>query len=96
MKRHEAESVGSIIKRAFESAGNAPAFDRQQVCYLWSEVVGPSINRQTTRRWVEGDTMHVCIRSASLRNDLGFMASSLVEKLNEAVGKPVIRRILFH
>ncbi|MEE1207834.1 MAG: DUF721 domain-containing protein [Muribaculaceae bacterium] len=96
MKRHEAESVGDIIRQAFERAGAAETFDRQRVSYLWPEIVGPSINRETTRRWVDGDTLHVCIASASLRNDLGYMAPSLVEKLNAAAGKPVIRRILFH
>lgn len=96
MKRKEPLHVSEIIRRAIESSGSRDNFDRQRVCYLWAEVVGPSINRLTTRRWMEGDVLHVALASASLRNDLSFMASSLVSNLNKAAGASLVTRIVFH
>lgn len=96
MKRSEAKPIGQIITEAFRAAGTSDLYDRQRVCYLWTEVTGPTINRMTTRRWIDRDVLHVTITSASLRNDLQFLAPKLIERLNEAAGKQVITRIVFH
>ncbi len=96
MKRREAMSVGKIIRQAIEQTGKSDEFDRQQVCFLWGEIVGPAINRQTTRRWIDRDTLHVTIASAALKNELLFLAPTLVERLNAAVGRPVITQIIIH
>lgn len=96
MKKTEAEQVGDIIRRYIAMSGNQDAFDRGKVCYLWPEVVGPGVNRYTVRRWVDGDTLHVVISSASLKNELMFLKSALVEKLNAAAGANIINNIAIH
>lgn len=96
MKRHEAMSVGDIIKEALQATGNGDEYYRQQICYLWSEVVGPAINRCTMRRYIDGDTMHVYLSSAVLKNELAFQSQALVNALNQMAGKEVISRIAFH
>lgn len=96
MKKTEALAVGDILKAMIESDGDTAVLDRQKINFLWSEVVGPVINRATIRRYVEGDTLHVFISSAPLKSELAFMAPGLTDKLNEAVGKKIIRRIAIH
>lgn len=96
MKRTEALAVGDIIKAMIESDGDTATFDRQKICYLWSEIVGPTINRVTTNRYVENDTLHVFISSASIKSELSFITYPLIEKLNEAAGKKVIKKIRIH
>lgn len=96
MKRNDAKRVDAIITMAFERCGTRDVFDRQHICYLWPEIVGPTINRLTTRRWVERDELHVCIASGPLKNELSFMQSRLVERLNAAAGAHVITKIIFH
>lgn len=89
-------SVGEIIDSAIARTGNRDEYFRQQVCYLWQEVVGPIVNRYTMRRYVEGTTMHVYIASASLKNELRFRTADLVAELNRMVGKDIIEKIMFH
>lgn len=88
--------MGDIIRDIIESGGSQPEFDRQKVCYLWSELLGPEINRATVRRYVDGDVMHVYMSSAPLKNELSFITDALVERLNSAVGSPVIKKIVLH
>jgi hypothetical protein len=45
---------------------------------------------------VDRDELHVCIASASLKNELSFLSSSIVKRLNEAAGANVISKIIFH
>lgn len=96
MKRHKAMSVGSIIEMCFERAGNQDVYEAQRASYLWTEIVGPTINRMTTRRWVAGTELHVCIDNPSAKNDLLFLSSKIVERINTALGKEVITKLIIH
>ena len=96
MKRNEPTLVGDIIAQAINMSGSREVYDRQRVCYLWPEVVGPTINRLTTRRWVDRDELHVAIASAALKNELSFMNARLTQLINEAFGAQIISRIVIH
>lgn len=96
MKRREPQRVGEIIAKAIAETGNERIFNEQRLCYLWPEVVGPAINRYTTRRWVDHGTLHVCLSSSSLKNELSFHRTVLVERLNGAIGKKIIDSIIIH
>ena len=96
MKKHQALRVDAIIKQALEASGTTRTFNQQQACFIWPEIVGPAINRCTLRRWVDGDVMHVTLTSASLKQELAFVAESLVQRINDAVGSRIINKIVFH
>lgn len=96
MKRTYPRLIGDIIREAVESSGQRETYDRHRLSYLWSEIVGPHIAAQTTRRYVDDDVLHVYIASAPLKEELAFAAPALVRRLNEAVGADVISRIHIH
>ena len=96
MKKYQALSVGEIIDHAIARTGNSDTFERQQACFLWQEIVGPGINRYTTRRWIEGEVMHVCISSASIKNELTYCRDSLIAAINNAIGHHLISAIVIH
>ena len=50
--------------------------------------MGAGINRYTSRRYVEGSVLHVCITSAPLRNELSFMRAAIIRELNSRSGSP--------
>lgn len=96
MKRTDAQSVGDIIEDMMRQAGMTDEYARRRVCYLWAEVVGPGVGRFTSRRYVEGDILHVHISSAALKNEISFLRPQLVKRLNDAVGQIVISDIMIH
>ncbi len=96
MNKHEALSVGQIIEQAITQTGNRDVYLQQQACYIWPEVVGPAINRCTTRRWVDKDVMHVCLTSAALKNELSFLAPQVIDMVNKVLGRRVITRLAIH
>ena len=49
----------------------------------------------TAERYVDDGVITVKISSAALRNDLMLTRSSIIEQLNNLVGKPVIKEIIF-
>jgi len=96
MKRTEPKSIAEIIGEVIRSQGLDDEIARRRLCFAWSDVVGPGVARATTRRYVDGATLHVHITSAALKNDLQYMKSALIERLNEAAGTEVISNIVFH
>lgn len=96
MKRVEALSVGQIIQQALEQSHLSDTFREQQACYLWGEVVGPGVNRYTTRRYVSHGELHVYLSSAPLKNELAFMRSRIVDDINARVGANVITSLVIH
>lgn len=96
MKRTDPVSIKQLIDRILDEDSVRDAARAQRVCYLWPEIVGPGINRYTTRRYVADGILHVYITSAPLKNELQFHRDRLVGLLNDAVGTPVITDIHFH
>ncbi|MGM9846829.1 MAG: DUF721 domain-containing protein [Muribaculaceae bacterium] len=96
MKRVEPELIGKILEKAFQECDDNDNFLRQRAAFYWIEVVGPGVNRYTLKRYVQGDTLHVYLTSASLKNELSFQRSAIVKRLNELVGKDVIKDIILH
>ncbi len=96
MKRTDPEQVGSIFSDFLHQAGVADRYNEQRLCFLWSEVVGPEINRRTIRRFVENGVLHVFLTSAVLKSELSFERERLVEALNSMVGADVIHDIKIH
>lgn len=96
MKKHEALSVGQIINQAIARTGHRDEYLRQQAAFLWAEVVGPTINRYTIRRFVDRDIMHVYVSSGPVKSELTYIADTLVARINAIVGQSVITRIIIH
>lgn len=96
MKRVDPQSVKDIIDRVLAADNIRQSVREHRVCYLWPEIVGPGINRYTTRRYVAGGVLHVYLTSAALKNELLFHRERLVELLNKAAGEDVITEISIH
>lgn len=96
MKRTQPQVIAEIVDEVFRHNGMSQAVAEQRICYLWPEIVGPGINRYTTRRYVDHGTLHVYLSSASLKSDLNYMRQDLIEQLNRAAGATVITAIAIH
>lgn len=95
MKRTEAKSIAEIIGDFMQQEDIEDAVLEQKALRLWNQVVGPGINRMTTERYVENGVITMKISSAALRNDLMLSRSNIIAQLNQLIGKPVIKEIIF-
>lgn len=72
------------------------ALDEHRASALWPEIVGQGINRYTITRWVKDGVMHVQLSSAPLRNELMLNRTRVIQLINEALGRDVIKEIVFY
>lgn len=95
MKRTNAESVGDIIRHYLESERLDGKMNELRAAEVWADVVGMGVNRYTVNRYVKNGVLHVRISSAPLRHELMLVRTSLVQRINDAVGAQVIHDIIF-
>ena len=95
MKRTEAKSVGEIINELLVQENLDVALDEHRASALWPQIVGDGINRYTIRRYVKNGVMTVYLSSASLKAELMLNRQTLIQRINEALGREIIREIIF-
>ena len=95
MKRTEAKNIGQIINEVLRKENLDVALDERRANALWPQIVGDGINRYTISRSVRDGVMTVRLSSASLANELMLIRASLIQRINEALGRDIIRDIIF-
>lgn len=96
MKRSDPKQIASIIDEAMARTGLTDTLNEQRAAASWIDVVGPAINRYTSRRYVDKGVMHVYMTSAPLKNELSFNREKLINAINRAVGADVVKEIQSH
>lgn len=96
MKRTEPISIKQLIDKVMLEGDSRDVMLQQRASFLWTEVVGPTVNRYTFRRYVENGVLHVYITSASLKNDLSFLRNSIIKEINGRLGTEVLRDVVIH
>lgn len=93
MKRRDALRVGEIIAEFMEREHLDDVLAEHRALALWPAIVGEGIDRYTTSRAVDNGIITVAISSAPLRHQLMLSRATIVEQMNNAVGRQVIRDI---
>lgn len=96
MKRTQAKTIGEIVQDYLKQENLDAALDEHRASALWPQIVGQGINRYTVTRWVKDGVMHVQLSSAPLRNELLLNRSRVIQLINEALGREVIKDIVFY
>jgi predicted nucleic acid-binding Zn ribbon protein len=95
MKRTEAKNIGQIINEVLQKEHLDVALDEHRASALWPQIVGDGINRYTIKRYAKDGVMPVHPSSASLANELMLNRATVIQRINEALGREIIHEIIF-
>lgn len=96
MKRTDPQTIRQIIDQVMDASARKDSFLEMRASYLWPDIVGPGVNRFTTRRYVREGVLHVYLSSGPLKSELGFRREQIRTAINDILGSEVIRDIRFH
>lgn len=95
MKKSNEQSLGDAIKSFLKHHELNGKLAEAEVVAAWSKVLGPAIDRRTTKiRLAEGGVVHVTLTSSSLRQELSMQRTKLVDALNESIGKTIVSQVI--
>lgn len=90
-----AKQVGNVFAQLFQDLGIAKAIEQNQAVVRWGEIVGERIAEVSEAQKVEQGVLTVQVSSPVWRNELTFMKRELIDRINEALAKNVVKDIKF-
>jgi len=77
------------------SVGITKKLREYNVLTSWETIVGEQIAKVSKPQRIENGILHVAVGSAPWRAELSMRRREMIEKINTAVGKKVVREIRF-
>lgn len=95
MERKESQSIGDILRLAFQENCMQDRLDERRAVQIWGDVVGRQLAMQCRRPDVADGVMTVGVANAALRHELTMSRTKLLNEINRQLGKDVISNIRF-
>ncbi|WP_100612359.1 DUF721 domain-containing protein [Confluentibacter lentus] len=94
-KRHnEHISISDALKEFVETNKLEKGLDKVNVLDAWATLMGNGVNNYTTSIQLERDILYVQLSSSVLREELSYGKEKIINLLNEALGKPLIKKLV--
>ena len=88
-------SIKNILPNVLSSLGIKKGIERQRTLLLWDEVVGKEIREHTSPRYVRGKKLWVDVDDPIWIQQISFLKSKILEKLNKKLEGERIVDIIF-
>ena len=95
MQRKETQRLSDLLPKVLSEQNLTQKLDETQIGVLWRNLFGETVAGYTTRAQMRNGKLYVSLSSAILRNELMCNKISLIERLNEELGKPLVKDIIF-
>ena len=93
MQRKDAQKLSELLPQILADQ-QLRRLDETQAAVLWKEIFGEAVARYTTQVYVRAGVLYVSLSSAVLRNELLSCKKSLLHRLNEEMGRLVVKDII--
>ncbi|GIV60483.1 DUF721 domain-containing protein [Rhodocaloribacter litoris] len=96
MAFHDApQRLGTLLQGLISDLGIQRQLDEARTIEGWAAIAGPQINAMTEKAWIRGDRLFVKLSSAAWRHELHLTRGAWRDRLNEHLGAPLVREIIF-
>lgn len=89
------EAVAVLLEGVLEDLGVAGKVRECQAMLAWESVAGPQLVRHAQAVRVQRGRLQLAVPSAVWRTHLSFSKQQLVERINQRLGRRVIRDLVF-
>ena len=87
-------SIGDAIEKFLEQSRIRGSIQALQIGDVWEEIMGKTIARYTEEIKIINDTLFITTHVAPLKQELIFQKENIKLRVNEALGKKVIKEIV--
>lgn len=93
-EREDYRPVKDILADFVQKNRLQQGLDKVNIEKIWKSEMGPVIEKYTTGMMLKKDTLYVSISSPELRNELSYGKGKIISILNEALQKPLIKKLV--
>jgi len=96
-KRHNDNmSLSDALKEFVDENKLQKGLDKIDVQDAWVKLMGNGVNSYTTGVQLKNTTLYVQLSSSVLREELSYGKEKIITLLNEALGKPLIKKLILN
>jgi predicted nucleic acid-binding Zn ribbon protein len=93
--RNQPKPLGAAIQDLAKHLGLEKNLEEYQVVTSWGDVVGEQIAKVTQAQRMENGVLFVGVSTAPWRAELSMKRMEIMQKINDALGKKVVKEIRF-
>ena len=86
--------LSSVIKKIVSNPKISDKLENLKIIEIWNEILGNNLQKYIIDSKVYNRKLLVKIKSSTLRNELGFQKTDLVNQINKRFGKKIIDEII--
>lgn len=90
------ERLGDILGKSLKRLELSPKLGEYEVWPIWNSTVGTAIARNAQPEKIRNGTLFVKVASSTWMQELQYMKDMISEKLNDSLGRPVVKNIFFY
>jgi len=94
-KNENAIHISQAIQQLLKSNNLKPKFDEANIIASWDRIVGKAIARRTKKVYIKNKVLFVELLSPSMKHDLGYHKTQMIELFKKEFGDDVISEIVF-
>ena len=87
-------SIGDALDRFLEQSRLRGSIQALQIGDVWEDIMGKTIARYTEEIRIINDTLFITTHVAPLKQELIFQKEKIKLRVNEALGKKIIKEIV--
>jgi hypothetical protein len=87
--------IGTILERTIKKLGLEAKLKESKIWEVWDDAVGAVVARNAQPESFRNRVLFVTVSSSAWMQQLQFLKEQIVEKLNQSLGKTIIKRISF-
>ncbi len=87
-------SIGEALKQFLESSRIKGGIQALQIEDAWEQIMGKTVARYTDKLQIIGDKLIITTHVAPLKHELIYQKEKIRQRVNEALGKNVIKEIV--
>ena len=95
MKRSEPTLIGQSVASVLRQLGLESKVKQYEVIEQWPRIVGNRIAKVATAVRIENGKLFVHVERAPWRNEMVFLKTALIEKINKEMHQEVVKDIIF-
>ncbi|OGP20591.1 MAG: hypothetical protein A2038_14040 [Deltaproteobacteria bacterium GWA2_57_13] len=89
------EKLGAVLEKSLQRLELSARLTEYRVWPIWDEIVGPTIARNAQPEKIRHGTLFVKVTSPTWMQQLQYMKEMIAERLNQRLGKEVVKNIFF-
>jgi len=88
-------NLNAVMADMCRSIGMTEAYEQYKTLQIWDSVVGETISRVTMVERLKDGDLYIRVRNPSWRMELNFRKKEITTRMNNAIGREMIKTIIF-